>query len=142
VSTIVAIADAVAAELNAGAFSEQFMAERLFQPVFELQDLQTLHVSVVPRSATSQGATRGAGFFDYAIDIGVQKKVGTADTEDIESLLGLVEAIADHLRARKLTAFPASSWLKMENVPVYSVEHLDQLRQFTSVLTVTYRVMR
>lgn len=141
-SEIVAIADAVVAELNAGTFSESFTAERLFQPVFELTDLQVLHVSVVPRSVKSQGATRGASFFDCAVDIGVQKKLGAEDEADIESLLDLVEAISDYLRSRPLQAWPRAAWVKSENAPVYAPEHLEQLRQFTSVLTITYRVMR
>lgn len=141
-STMVQIADAVAAELNAGTFAEPFTARRLLLPVFELQDMQTLQVSVVPRSIASQGATRGAAFFDYAVDIGVQRKLNTDDPAEVEALLELVEAISDHLRGRSLQAALAASWMKTENVPVYSAEHLDQLRQFTSVLTVTYRVMR
>jgi hypothetical protein len=141
-STIVQIADAVVAALNAGAFAEPFTAERLFQPVFELADMQRLHVSVVPRSIATQGATRGAGFFDYAVDVGIQRKLDTDTPEEIESLLAFVEEIADYLRTTRLEDASGATWLKTENVPVYSSEHLDQLRQFTSVLTVTYRVMR
>lgn len=141
-SIVVQIADAVVAELNAGTFAEPFTAQRLFSPVFDLQDMQTLHVSVVPRSVTSQPASRSSGFYDYAIDIGVQKKLNSEDPAEVEDRLSLVEAIGEYLRNRKLTSMPEASWVKTENAPVYVPEHLDQLRQFTSVLTVTYRVMR
>jgi hypothetical protein len=141
-STVVQIADAVVAELNAGTFTESFTAERLFSPVFDLQDMQTLRVSVMPRSVTTQPASRSAGFFDYAIDIGVQKKLNSEDSAEVEGHLALVEQISDYLRNRKLTAMPDAFWTKTENNPVYVPEHLDQLRQFTSVLTVTYRIMR
>ncbi|MBI5864862.1 MAG: hypothetical protein HZB38_10205 [Planctomycetes bacterium] len=57
-STVIDIADAVVASLNAGTFSQTFEAERKYQPVFELPDMQTLHVSVVPRSVSITTATR------------------------------------------------------------------------------------
>lgn len=140
-STIVAIADAVVAELNGGPFIG-FTAKRLFSPVFELTGMQALHVSVVPRSIATQPGSRSAGFFDYAIDVAVQKKLNSDEPAEIEGLLDLVERIADHLRTRPLEQVPQAAWLKTENLPVYAAEHLEQLRQFTSVLTLTYRVMR
>ena len=58
----------------------------------------------------------------------------------------LVEELADHLRFGTLELkHPPSAkavWIRTENAPVYAPEHVDQLRQFTSVLTVTYRIMR
>ncbi len=33
-------------------------------------------------------------------------------------------------------------WVKADNAPIYSSEHLSELRQFTSVLTLTFRVVR
>jgi hypothetical protein len=32
--------------------------------------------------------------------------------------------------------------VRTENVPVYAPEHLEEYRQFTSVLTLTFRVVR
>ena len=45
-------------------------------------------------------------------------------------------------RFKRLDSFPNAVWVKTENAPVYAVEHLDQLAQFTSVLTLTFRVIR
>ena len=53
-SILTDIADAVAAELNTGEFSEQFTAIRRVLPVFEIAQLKELKVSVVP--------TRGGGY--------------------------------------------------------------------------------
>lgn len=141
-SVITDIADAVAASLNdaSGGFSQEFTAERLHQPTFELAELQTLHVSVVPKSVTITNATRQHSYFDCAIDVGVQQKVD-GDAE-VDVLLGLVEEIADHLRLKRLADYPQAAWLSIEHDPVVASEHLDQNRQLTSVLTVTYRVKR
>ena len=48
----------------------------------------------------------------------------------------------DHFRHKRLDSFRAAVWVKTEHEPIYAQEHLDQMRQFTSVLTLTFRVMR
>ncbi len=141
-SVILDIADAVVASLNAGSFALEFEAERKYQPAFELQDMQTLHVSVVPKSLAITTAARDSGFFDVAIDIGVQKKVNADESAELDALMNLVEQIADHLRMKRLDDAPNAAWLGVANEPVFAPEHLEQWRQFTSVLTVTYRVRR
>jgi len=77
-STILTIADAVVARLNDGSINLPLSAERRYQPAFDLADLAALKVSVVPRSMTISNATRTDGYFDCAIDIGVQKKIAAA----------------------------------------------------------------
>ncbi len=145
------IADAVVAELNAappGTFDPAFTAVRRVLPVFELAEMTDLHVSVVPRSVEIAGATRSMSQHDVQIDIGIQQKL-TADGGDLDQqvpvLCGLVDQIAGYLTRRVLQAdpgVPGAVWVRLANDPVYAPEHLSQLRQFTSVLTLTYRVMR
>jgi hypothetical protein len=145
VSTITAIADAVVASLNgaAGGFSMPFAAQRSYQPSFTLEDLQDLHVSVVPRSVTIAASSRAQSQYDFAIDLGVQKKLASGgDEAGIDALLDLTQEIADHLRFARLADFPAAVWVALAHEPVVAPEHLDQHRQFTSILTVTYRVRR
>jgi len=142
VSTIIDVADAVTASLNAGSFNLAFEATRQYQPVFELQDLQTLQVSVVPKSIAITTASRDRGFFDCRVDIGIQKKVDPDEPAELDSLMVLVEQIVDHLRMERLAAMPAAAWVEITNEPVFAPEHLEQWRQFTSVLTIAYRVWR
>ena len=139
-STIVAIADAVAAALNAGTFSVPVEAVRMFQPVFTLEELQALRVSVVPRSTGITTASRDSSVFECQIDVGVQKKV-SGDAE-IDGLLGLIDEIADHLRLKRLPGFADAAWAGIAHDPVVSSEALAEHRTLTSVLTVTYRVRR
>jgi hypothetical protein len=139
-STILDIADAVTSALNAGPFNPALNAERRYQPVFDLADLAALKVSVVPKSVTISNATRESGYFDCAIDIGVQKKI--ADDSELDGLVELVEQIADHLRQKRLDDAPEAAFVSIANEPVFAPEHLDQQHVFTSVLTVTYRVRR
>jgi len=145
-STVIRVADAIVAELNgaaAGTFSQPFMAQRLYVPNFDLKDMKDLHVSVVPRGVELSTANRSLLQHDVQIDVAVQKKFpqDTAlDLEAIDDLMGLVQEISDVLRA--VGRFGDALWVKTENKPVYSPEHMGQLRQFTSVLTLTLRMLR
>lgn len=141
-SVIVNIADAVVAELNASGLLPGVTAQRHYRPTFDLEDMKDLHVTVVPRGVEMTGASRSMVQSDVQIDVGVQKKPAELNQTELDGLMGLVEQIADHLRGRRLAGAPEASWVKTENNPIFAAEHLEQLRQFTSVLTVTYRVLR
>ena len=144
-SLVTDIADAVAAELNGaepGTFSEDFTAERRVLPEFDLEDLAGLKVTVVPKSVQIAGSTRSVCQYDIAIDVGVQKKLGTDLDAEVAAMGTLVDEIADFLRRRPLAAMPSTVWVAATNDPVYAPAHLAERRVFTSVLTVTYRAMK
>ncbi len=139
-SVIVDIAEAVKTELNGHEFSQAFTAERLYRPVFDLADMKDLHVTVVPKGVTAVAAGRDRVQHDVQVDIAVQKKV--ANEAGSDELMGLVEEIADFFRLRRLAQYPQAVWTGIENDPVFAPEHLEQMNQFTSVLTLTFRVIR
>jgi hypothetical protein len=139
-STILAIADAVVAHLNAGTFSQPVSAQRVYQPAFTLEELKDLRVSVVPRSTGITTASRDSSTFECAVDVGIQKKIG--EENEIDGLLDLVEELADHLRLKRLPGAPDAAWVGIAHEPVVSTEALNEHRAFTSVLAVTYRVRR
>ncbi|HEY1068491.1 MAG TPA: hypothetical protein VGE52_20375 [Pirellulales bacterium] len=141
-AVIVDLANAVVAELNGGTFSQVFGAERGYTPVFELKDMKTLHVTVVPKGLAIEAFSRSQSQHDYQVDVAVQKKLANAGNAEVDPLMTLVEEIADFFRARRLTTYPNAIWTKTENAPVYAAEHFEDLRQFTSVLTFTFRVAR
>jgi len=136
------IADAVVAELNAASLSQPFEAERSYLPRFDLAEMKDLHVTVVPKGVMVLPGSRNHNQHDYSVDVAVQKKLSAADNDEIDALMGLVDEIADHFRMKRLDSLRAAVWVKTENEPLYAQEHMDQLRQFTSVLTFTFRMMR
>ena len=141
-ATTIDIADAVAATLNdpgEPGFSQPFTADRKALPAFDLADLAGLHVTVVPKGVEVTGATRSLSQHDYQIDVGVQKKLGSDLEAKTAAMLALVDEIAAFLRRR---AMAGAAWVRSVNEPVYSLEHLAEKRLFTSVLTVTYRLMK
>jgi hypothetical protein len=141
-AVIADIADSIVAELNAGGFSQPVVVKRSYLPKFDLAQMKDLHVTVVPRGVTITTGSRNHNQHDYQIDIAVQKKLTANDNGEIDELVSLVDEIADHFRHKRLDSFRAAVWVKTEHEPIYAQEHLDQMRQFTSVLTLTFRVMR
>ena len=139
-SLIIQVADAVVAELTAADLG--FVPQRHYRPQFELAELKDLRVSVVPKGITITSLGRTSNQHDITIDVAVQKKVDASDTASLDVLMGLVQRTADALRLKRLSAMPEAAWVKTDNVPIYAPEHLDSKSVFTSVLTVTYRVVQ
>jgi len=139
------ITDAVVAALNGAAFSQPFTAKRHYVPTFDLKEMKTLHVTVVPRGVEVSTVSRSLIQHELQVDVGIQQKLPApadpaGDQAFVDALMGLVQEIADVLRAAG--RFGEAQWVKSENKPIYSPEHLEQLRQFTSVLTLTLRTLR
>lgn len=141
-AVITDIADALVAELNTATLSQSVAAERHYLPRFDLPEMQTLHVTVVPKAVVLALGDRSRGQADYSVDVAVQQKITTGNNAELDALTNLVEEIANHLRGRRLGTYADAAWIKTEQTVLYAQEHLAELRQFTSVLTVTYRVLR
>ena len=141
-AVITDVAEAVKDELNAGEFSLPFEAERMYQPLFELPEMKTLHVTVVPHGIEMQASGRSMVQHDYGIDVAVQKKFEKDDNSaELDPLMTLVEEIIDFFRLRRLQDQNAVC-VRATNEPVYSQEHMEQFRQFTSVVTLTFRALK
>ena len=136
------LADAVVTELNAKTFSMPFTAERRLLPSFELKELTSLQVTVVPKAVESSNASRSTRQSDYQVDIGVQKKFSGDIDSELPPLMVVVEEIAEFLARHKLTDKSDAVWLGCQNDPIYSPQHLNEQRTFVSVLTLTYRMMK
>lgn len=140
-STIVQLADAVVSELNAEGWSLTFAARRLYRPRFEPAQLNNVQVTVVPRSLVIDASSRSDDEIDYKIDVAVQQKLQDETAETIDPLIALVGEIARHFRTRRLSAMPNALCVKVENEPVYAVDHIDELQCFTSILTLSFRIV-
>lgn len=140
-ATIIDIADAVVDALNNHEFSQDFTAERLYLPVFELKDMGVLHVTIGMRSIETATAARG-GVTEKTIkiDVAVQKKLQEIEKNyETDDLIDLVEEIIDFLKP--IGTFGAARCYLIENSLVYMPEHMRTLRQFTSVITLSLKVI-
>ena len=136
---LVQIADAVVAELNGPELA--LGAERAYVPAFELEEMDTLRVTVVPKSTTESQHSRSISVLECKVDVAVQKRVPAGDTNAVDELMQLVNRIAAQLRRRKLAHCPEAVWIGTEYPAVFAPEHLAELHQFTSVLTLSYRIL-
>jgi hypothetical protein len=140
-SVIIDIADAVVAALNGATFTQTFTAVRAYVPVYELTDLGTLRVTVVPRELSLVPLTRNADTGEYLIDVAVQKVLGR-DNADIDPFMTLAEDITDLFRGSTLATYTDAKCTAVANAPIYDPGHLDERRVFTSVVTLTFVVVR
>jgi len=150
---ITAIADGVVAVLNGHTFDAPYNspanigAVRKYVPVYTLKEQGQLVVTVVPNGETAYVITRGRQrAVDYRIDVGVQKRVPGLVTQDIDDLTRFTEQVMDLLITNDLTglAIPRGQAIPTAVAldPVWDPHHLDEMQQFTAVVTVTYRSYR
>ncbi len=138
-ASLIDIAEAVAAEMNGGSFSLPFMAQCMLLPVFDRKDMAALHVTVVPRGQEMTLIARDAAQWDYHVDVAVQQQVDPANLDDLRALSGLVDEIIRSFAGRRLRECPEAIFIKAASEPPYLPEHLEKLRQFTGVVTLTFR---
>lgn len=137
---IINVADAIVTELNATSFSQPFTAARGYLPTFDLAEMNELKVTVVSKEDDGKLDTRSQSSHDYAIDIGIQKKPPGIENADLDPLMLLVQEIADDFLFGKQAA---GATLIAPTVRIlYLQEHLQKLRQFTSVVTLTFKGWR
>lgn len=135
------IADALVTDLNAETFDQAFDAVRSFKPEYALEDMDELHVTVVPKSRVHELLTRRDLQKDYQFDIAVQVRFAEQTATEIDPYVALVEDVMSFLEGTpRLVSYPSAIWIKSENDPLWIPEHMETFRQFTSVITVTYRL--
>jgi hypothetical protein len=82
--------------------------------------MKDLHVTVVPKGVEMEMAGRGLLQSDVQVDVAVQKKLASGESAEIDALMGLVEEIAEFIRAQG--RFAGAAWVKTENLPIYSLD--------------------
>jgi len=138
---IIQLADAIVLYLNEEAATlgtTGTTAVRSYLPRYELKDMDTLHLTVVPRTAAQQKAGRRNVQEDLAIDVAVQKRFTEATkTEEIDALVHIVQTIFDSFVDMQIGDYSA---IVVVNDPIYSPEHFEKFQQFTSVITVSFQM--
>lgn len=141
-SLVIAVADAVVAVLKAEPLKLEAM--RAYRPEFDLAELTTMRVTVVPKGLEISGSGRNANQHDIRVDVALQQKVTAVDNTALDPLMTLVEQVANQLRLRRLELGGGGSaiWVKTENDPIYAPEQLQTKQVFISLLTFTFRVVK
>ena len=124
---VITIANAVAAQLS------EHDAEVLFFPTFDLRDLETMRVMVVPTGVEYKNLSRTSHEALLKVQIGVLKR---ATEDDLDEMLRFVEGIGISFLNRHMCGAVCTC---VAYNPLYFPEHLRERGQFTSVIELTFR---
>jgi hypothetical protein len=129
-SEVVKIAEAVVAELA------EYNAELVFFPEFELRELETMRVAVVPTGTEYKILSRNSHEEVLKVSVGFLKR-GCGD--ELPELLKLVEGIGLGFLGKKCANAPC---VTVAFNPIYSPDHLRERGQFTSVIELAFKQIR
>jgi hypothetical protein len=143
-ATIDDITASVVTLLNAASFSLEFTAEASDQPVYKPQDLATLQVAVVPAGQKTKRVARSKWQQEYTVWVGVFHRPEPFDSSARAARKALVQEIIEFLEGTEtITAGGVKVTLMgIENEVLQDPEHLEQHRQFTSVMALTFTAWR
>lgn len=139
---LVEVADAVVAALNAATLSREFTAVRDWRPVETIEGLEDLSVTVVPRAAGGERASRAADRAAYSVEVSVRQKPEGVTNADIDPLVLLCQEVADLFRGRPLEGMPALTCTGWAIDPVVGQEDLEQSRSFASLVALQFDTWR
>ena len=129
-SAVLDIAEAVAGTL------EDYHAEVLFFPEFELRDIEEMKVVVVPLSEEYKPLSRTQHEEILKVQVGFLKRGGE---DELPELLHTVEGLGLGFLNKKLAG---AICIGVGYNPIYSPEHLRERGQFTSVIELSFKQFR
>jgi|YNPMSStandDraft_1061717.scaffolds.fasta_scaffold02655_7 hypothetical protein len=132
------LTEAIVDELNGEAWTLPFAARRDYRPRYTVADLANLTVTVSPRTLAITPVARGLATPEYTIDIAIQQHLNQEDNDTLDALIMLAEHITQHMINHRLRAMPTALCIRATSEPLYSIDHLDDHRVFTSLITLTY----
>ncbi len=141
------IADAVAAAINAANPKlGDFTAVRLARPNVKREELDAIHVQVIPVAFAEEQADRSRKRCNYSVDVGVQQAVDADNLTAFDALHDLLMvSIRGLLNQPRLPGHTVATWLRTETVggaeAGFASEHLDTQGIYTGVLRFTYQVI-
>lgn len=160
-ATIVQVADALKDEYARFDYGETAVVERSYATWglkmadvtgvdLELEDAKILHVDFAVHTTAQEveHAARQRVAMVSPIDVVIRKKFGLADqeaatgrlqTEEIDRMMALIQALHLHVMAKQLEEFSSAAWVNTELLAAPVKEHLRDLRQFTAILRLTFR---
>jgi len=147
---IMRLADAVVAELNSvTTWPLPFIAKRKLLVEQTIEELETVHVFVVPEGMEAERLDRKQFTRDHRISIGVMRRLKATPTDtEIGQIVELVEQIVDRLTntTHRLTIDAetglAATVTGFEWDPVYWPPHLRQFNQVSCVPILAWQFYR
>lgn len=117
-------------------FLATYHAELLFSPEFNLGELDTMRVVVVPTGTEYKTLSRASHEEVLKISVGILKR---ATEEDLPQLLEFVEELGLGFLSKKLAG---ATCIAVLYDPIYSPSHLRERNQFTSVIQLVFKKIK
>lgn len=138
------IADGIAAILGAATLSQVFSTTRLDLPRRSLEAISGVVVTVVPRSKAKTILARSIVQEEVGVDVAVQAKVADDEPDTLAPYRTLTVEIDQLFEFGVIEegGVRIASWCGSQIDPIYSPEHLEEHRLFTSVVRLTFKAVR
>ena len=116
--------------------------ESTLEEVARIDSADTLApiVNVIPRAERFTRASRSKWTHEYDMSVSVQCYCNFSDTDRLDELCLLIEAICDYVK--DAGAMASASFLKMEITSLFDANTLHERQQFFSMPMFTYRIER
>lgn len=138
-SLILSVADAIVADLNSRTYSPALTASRTYLPEYEIDDLATLRVDVVPRGPrTISTLSRGTRQQDFVVDVVAQQRVDVSGNTDGDELMALVDSIIATFQAGYVAV--GSRVESVSQDELFDEELMVKDSVFRSVISISFRV--
>jgi hypothetical protein len=155
----VSVAKAVVSQLAAATLSRTITPVRSWadwvQPL-ELDDKSIedqLYVDVVPVATALETETSSRATLAYTcpVDIAVRRRFSTKfqdrdtlriNVREVDALMYLVQEIHEEFTLARMQDFEAGAWMETKRLVAPLKSHLRDMRQFTGIVRVTFRVDR
>ncbi len=132
------VSAAVAQVIDDATLPHPVTVERSWLPIHDLAELADTVVSVMPAGQTTEPAGRSRRKRQFRVEVGVQRKLTTDEASEIDDLVALSDAVAALFERQRLPGLDTVVWAKAEHQPVVALEHLNEMRQFTGVILLTF----
>lgn len=142
----VAVADDVAAVLNLGTFSLEFIARVCFVPLVPLEEASTaLRVEVIPPPAlVLDRISRGSWRQESPIALGIIKKLAAAGEAARETetavLVGFIEELLTYLTHNDVLPTTGAVLLRVEPLQLFNADALVQRHEVLAVVMLHYQL--
>ena len=134
---ITTLTEAVKDDLNASSdFPEITAATRVYVPKIELTQTATLTTLVAGVESEKTRAARKIHTEKLAVHVGLFKKFVEMENSDVDTMVDLLLRVRDYFL--EMTRFSGSRIVSVETDPMYDLDHMERLRQFSGVVVVTF----
>jgi hypothetical protein len=140
-SSMLAVADAIVSELNAGTWTKSFTSERVFTADIRIEEKGTLIVLVRGVSEKPRTVARGKKIKDVVIEIFATIRFPSTEDRavptnaDIDPYVEFLEELAGHFDKARLADIPAAFVESAKSLPSYDEKHLAERLQWTGVVS-------